>query len=107
MEKKMQWAKIILWQWLHSDKLRYFNSKAKCRLLKLPTVPWYWIRLTGICENEKLSNKQRDVQEQPKWPRSGHQWTSFQDYNGQNWQKPCSLEKHNLGKNKHFRKNMG
>ena len=34
-----------------------------CRLLKLPTVPRYWIKLTGIFENEGLSNKQRDVQE--------------------------------------------
>ena len=36
-----------------------------CRLLKLPTVPRYWIKLTGIFENEGLSNKQRHVQEQP------------------------------------------
>ena len=39
-------------------------------IFKLPTAPRYWIKSTGIVENEGLSNKQRDVQEQPQCPWS-------------------------------------
>ena len=34
---------------------------AECQLLKLPTAPRYWIKLTDTYENEKLSNNQSNV----------------------------------------------
>ena len=45
-----------------------FYSRAECRLLKLPIAPRYWMKLTGIFENEVFSNKQRDAQEQLQCP---------------------------------------
>ena len=70
--------------------LRYFDSQAERRLLKLPTVPWCWTKLNGIIENKWLFDKQKIFT--MKW----YQQTSLQVHDSQNWPDPCSLEKRNL-----------
>ena len=35
-----------------------------CQLLKIPTVPRYWVKLTGIFEDKSLSSQQNIGQKQ-------------------------------------------
>ena len=45
--------------------------ETKCLLLRILTVPQYWIELTGIDENKSFSRQQENGQKQLCRPRNG------------------------------------
>ena len=47
------------------------NRRKKCWLLKISTVPQYWIKLTAIFENKSLSSQQKNGHKQLYRPRNG------------------------------------
>ena len=55
------------------DNMRYFNSRTECRLLKLPTAPRYWIKLTGILKMKDFPINRGIL----KSSRSDHEVTSL------------------------------
>ena len=48
-----------------------FNLRAKCQLLKVPTVPQYQVKLTTIFVNKSLSSQQTNHQKQLQRPKNG------------------------------------
>ena len=69
-KKQAQCDKIWLWEWISKDWILCLKLKTKCWLLKIPTVPRYWIKLTGIFENTCFSSQQKNGQKYLYRPRN-------------------------------------
>ena len=52
--------KVLLQEWLNKNKLLYFNSWAKFRLLQISTVR----NSSSIFENERFPNPQNNIKKQ-------------------------------------------
>ena len=42
--------------------------RTNCRLFKIPTIPRYWVKLTGIFEDENFPNEQTIAQRKMQKP---------------------------------------
>ena len=54
----MQFKKKVLW---HDYPKERVNLWQKLQLIKVPTVPGYWLRLTGIFNYERIPNGEKPI----------------------------------------------
>ena len=54
----MQFKKKVLW---HDYPKERVNLWQKLQLIKVPTVPGYWLRLTGIFNYERIPNREKPI----------------------------------------------